>query len=99
MIDQAAEMADVGPFTDAQKKMMLDGSQSIRHGSYKAIRKLKLPNSVAPAYVFHPLPAAASLPRGRRTQISASSAIGTNVSSLRPASKTSLSQRLQNSAA
>lgn len=55
MIDQAAIMAGIGPFTDEQKKMMIDGLVD-QEGSYKAIRKLKLPNSVAPAYVFHPQP-------------------------------------------
>jgi len=53
MIDQAAEIAGVGPFTDEQKKMMIDGLVD-QNGSMKAIRKLKLPNSVAPAFVFHP---------------------------------------------
>jgi Asp-tRNA(Asn)/Glu-tRNA(Gln) amidotransferase A subunit family amidase len=57
MIDQAAAMAGVGPFTDEQKKMMLDGLNDQR-GSYEQIRALKLANSVAPAYVFHPQPAA-----------------------------------------
>jgi Asp-tRNA(Asn)/Glu-tRNA(Gln) amidotransferase A subunit family amidase len=53
MIDAAAILAGVGPFTDEQKKMMIDGLVD-QNGSYKAIRKLKLPNSVAPAYVFQP---------------------------------------------
>ena len=57
MIDQAAIIAGIGPFTDEQKKMMIDGLID-HNGSVKAIRKLKLPNSVAPAFVFHPLPAA-----------------------------------------
>jgi Asp-tRNA(Asn)/Glu-tRNA(Gln) amidotransferase A subunit family amidase len=57
MIDQAAILAGVGPFTAEQKQMMLDGLVD-DNGSYKAIRKLKLPNSVAPAFVFHPLPPA-----------------------------------------
>ena len=56
MIDQAAILAGVGPFTPEQKKLMIDGLVD-QNGSIKAIRKLKLPNSVAPAYVFHPLPA------------------------------------------
>jgi Asp-tRNA(Asn)/Glu-tRNA(Gln) amidotransferase A subunit family amidase len=56
ILDQAAEMADVGPFTEAQKKMMLEGLNDQRDG-YEQIRTLQLPNSVAPAYVFHPLPA------------------------------------------
>ena len=56
MIDQASSMAGVGPFTAEQKQMMLDGLNEQR-GGYDAIRKLDLPNSVPPAYVFHPLPA------------------------------------------
>jgi len=54
MIDQAAVLAGVGPFSAGQKKMMIDGLVD-QNGSAKAIRKLKLPNSVAPAFVFHPL--------------------------------------------
>jgi len=62
MLDQAAQLAGVGPFTDAQKKMMLDGLSHQREG-YAQIRALKLPNSVAPAFVFHPQPAASAGPR------------------------------------
>jgi Asp-tRNA(Asn)/Glu-tRNA(Gln) amidotransferase A subunit family amidase len=54
MLDQAGLLAGVGPFTAEQKKMMLDGLNDQR-GSYEPIRALKLPNSVAPAFVFHPL--------------------------------------------
>ena len=57
MIDQAAIMAGIGPFTDEQKKMMIGGLID-QNGSFKALRKLKLPNSVQPAFVFHPFPAA-----------------------------------------
>jgi Asp-tRNA(Asn)/Glu-tRNA(Gln) amidotransferase A subunit family amidase len=57
MLDQAAMLAGVGPFTDEQKKMMLDGLNEQRAG-YDQIRALKIPNSVAPAYVFHPQHAA-----------------------------------------
>jgi len=57
MLDQAAILAGVGPFTAEQKKMMLDGLNQMR-GSYDPIRALKMPNSVAPAFVFHPQPAA-----------------------------------------
>jgi Asp-tRNA(Asn)/Glu-tRNA(Gln) amidotransferase A subunit family amidase len=57
MLDQAAILAGVGPFSADQKKMMLDGLNEQR-GGYDAIRALKLPNSVPPAYVFHPQPAA-----------------------------------------
>jgi Asp-tRNA(Asn)/Glu-tRNA(Gln) amidotransferase A subunit family amidase len=56
MIDQAAILAGIGPFTAEQKQMMIDGLVD-RNGSMKAIRKLKLPNSVAPSFVFHPQPA------------------------------------------
>ncbi|MGD0734438.1 MAG: amidase [Terracidiphilus sp.] len=56
MIDQASELAGVGPFTADQKKMMLDGLNQMR-GAYEPIRALKIPNSVAPAFVFHPQPA------------------------------------------
>jgi Asp-tRNA(Asn)/Glu-tRNA(Gln) amidotransferase A subunit family amidase len=56
MIDQACILAGIGPFTDAQKKMMIDQLVD-QNGSMKAIRKLKIPNSVAPAFVFHPQPA------------------------------------------
>jgi len=63
LIDQAAEMAGVGPFTDEQKKMMIDGLVD-QNGSMKAIRKLNLSNSVAPAFVFHPMGAAKPLPSG-----------------------------------
>ncbi|MGD0939939.1 MAG: amidase [Terracidiphilus sp.] len=55
MIDQAAELAGVGPFTAEQKTMMLDGLNDQR-GAYEPIRALKIANSVPPAYVFHPAP-------------------------------------------
>ncbi len=53
MLDQAAALAGVGPFTAEQKKMMLDGLNEQR-GGYDKIRALKLANDVPPAYVFHP---------------------------------------------
>lgn len=53
MLDRAAELAGVGPFTDAQKKMMLDGLRDQRE-AYAKIRAMKMPNSVAPAFVFRP---------------------------------------------
>src|SRR6266568_3869948 len=53
MIDAAAILAGIGPFTDEQKKMMIDGLVD-RNGSMKAIRKLHLPNSVAPCFAFLP---------------------------------------------
>jgi Asp-tRNA(Asn)/Glu-tRNA(Gln) amidotransferase A subunit family amidase len=57
MLDQAAALAGVGPFTAEQKQMMLDGLKDQR-ASYDPIRALNLPNSLPPAFVFHPLPAA-----------------------------------------
>jgi Asp-tRNA(Asn)/Glu-tRNA(Gln) amidotransferase A subunit family amidase len=54
LIDQAAVMAGVGPFTAEQKQMMIDGLAD-QNGSVQAIRKLKLGNSIAPAFVFRPL--------------------------------------------
>jgi Asp-tRNA(Asn)/Glu-tRNA(Gln) amidotransferase A subunit family amidase len=57
MIDQAGIIAGVGPFTAEQKQMMIDGLVD-QNGSIKAIRKLEMPNSVQPAFAFHPLPAA-----------------------------------------
>jgi Asp-tRNA(Asn)/Glu-tRNA(Gln) amidotransferase A subunit family amidase len=53
MLDQAAALAGVGPFTAEYKNMMLDGLNQQREG-YEQIRALKMPNSVAPAFVFHP---------------------------------------------
>ncbi len=57
MLDQAAELAGVGPFTAEQKKMMLDGLNDQRD-AYAAIRALKIENNVPPAFVFHPEKAA-----------------------------------------
>ena len=71
MIDQAAVLAGLGPFTAEQKQMMLDALVD-NNGSYKAIRKLHLPNSVAPAYVFHPMPAGAALPDSASSKMSPS---------------------------
>ena len=41
MLDQAAELAGVGPFTAEQKKMMLDGLNDQRD-AYAQIRALKI---------------------------------------------------------
>ena len=59
MLDQAAKLAGVGPFTEDQKKLMLEGLNEQRSG-YEQVRALKIPNGVAPAFVFHPQPAAGS---------------------------------------
>ena len=55
MLEAAATLAGV-PLTAEQRAMMLDGLNQQRK-SYDAIRALHIPNSVAPAYVFDPLPA------------------------------------------
>ena len=65
ILDQAALLAGVSLTAD-QKKMMLDGLNDLR-GSYEAIRALKLPNSVAPAFIFDPLPAGAKIDIEQKT--------------------------------
>ena len=64
MLDQAAAIAGVS-LTDEQKKLMLEGATQQRE-SYAAIRELKMPNSVAPAYVFDPLPAGATVDSAKK---------------------------------
>ncbi|MFT4112358.1 amidase [Silvibacterium sp.] len=54
MIDQAAALAGITIASD-QKQMLIAGLTEFRQ-DYDAIRELHLPNSVAPAYVFDPLP-------------------------------------------
>ncbi|WP_349627431.1 amidase [Alloacidobacterium dinghuense] len=59
MIHAAAALAGV-TITAEQKQMMLDGLNQ-QHEAYDAIRKLHLPNSVPPAYIFDPLPPGAKV--------------------------------------
>ena len=59
LLDAAAALAGV-TLTADQKKMMLDGLTQQRD-SYAAIRAMKMPNSVAPAYIFDPLPQGAKV--------------------------------------
>jgi Asp-tRNA(Asn)/Glu-tRNA(Gln) amidotransferase A subunit family amidase len=54
LLDDAAALAGV-QLTAAQKSMMLEGLADQRSG-YAAIRALNIPNSVAPAFIFDPLP-------------------------------------------
>jgi Asp-tRNA(Asn)/Glu-tRNA(Gln) amidotransferase A subunit family amidase len=54
MMDAAAAIAGI-TLTAEQKSMMLDGLNSQRE-SAAAIRKLSLPNNVAPAFIFDPVP-------------------------------------------
>src|SRR6185312_15913427 len=67
MIDQAAALAGV-TITPDQAKMMLSGLNEQRQ-AYAQIRKLHLPNSVAPAYVFDPLPPGVSVDTKREPPI------------------------------
>jgi Asp-tRNA(Asn)/Glu-tRNA(Gln) amidotransferase A subunit family amidase len=67
MIDQAAALAGIIIAVD-QKAMMLDGLNEQRSG-YEAIRKLQLPNSVAPAYIFDPLPPGATVNTEKRDPV------------------------------
>ena len=55
MIDAAAEIAGL-KITDEHKKLMLAGLKS-QHDAVVTVRELRLPNSVAPAFVFNPVPA------------------------------------------
>jgi Asp-tRNA(Asn)/Glu-tRNA(Gln) amidotransferase A subunit family amidase len=64
MLDQAAALAGV-PLTADQKKMMLEGLADQRK-SYDAVRKLNLPNSVAPAFIFDPLPPGAKVDTAKK---------------------------------
>src|SRR5271154_746864 len=59
MIDAAAVIAGIS-VTDEQKKMMLEGLDQLRK-SFTAIRNLKMPNSVAPAFIFDPVPGSMTL--------------------------------------
>jgi Asp-tRNA(Asn)/Glu-tRNA(Gln) amidotransferase A subunit family amidase len=67
MIDQAAALAGIIIAPD-QKAMMLDGLNEQRAG-YAAIRKLQLPNSLPPAYIFDPLPPGATVNTEKRNPV------------------------------
>jgi Asp-tRNA(Asn)/Glu-tRNA(Gln) amidotransferase A subunit family amidase len=54
MLEAASILAGV-PLTTEQRAMMLDGLNQQRK-AYDVIRGLRIPNSVAPAYIFDPLP-------------------------------------------
>ncbi len=64
LLDQAAVLAGI-TLTAEQKKMMLGGI-GYQRDSYAEIRALKLPNSIAPAYVFNPLPPGARVETARQ---------------------------------
>jgi Asp-tRNA(Asn)/Glu-tRNA(Gln) amidotransferase A subunit family amidase len=67
MIDAAAALAGVS-IEPAQCAAMLDGLNHQR-AAYAKIRKLALPDSVAPAYVFDPLPPGAVVDTTKQTAI------------------------------
>src|SRR5580692_1196047 len=54
IIDAAAVIVGIS-ITAEQKQMMIEGLDEQRK-SYQTIRKLKMPNSVSPAFVFDPVP-------------------------------------------
>jgi Asp-tRNA(Asn)/Glu-tRNA(Gln) amidotransferase A subunit family amidase len=64
MIEQAAVIAGVN-FTEAQRKVMVDGLTNQRE-DVAEIRKLKMPNAVAPSLVFDPVPGGAKLDTERK---------------------------------
>jgi Asp-tRNA(Asn)/Glu-tRNA(Gln) amidotransferase A subunit family amidase len=64
MIDAAAAIAAV-KLTNEQKSMVLDALKQQRD-SVLVIRGMKIPNSVAPAFVFDPVPAGMKLETQRR---------------------------------
>ncbi len=63
MIDAAATLAGV-TITAEQKRAMLDGLNQQRE-AYDAIRKLHLPNSMPPAFVFDPVAAGSEGQHGK----------------------------------
>jgi Asp-tRNA(Asn)/Glu-tRNA(Gln) amidotransferase A subunit family amidase len=83
MLNQAAALAGV-PLTAEQKKMMLEGLEGQRD-SYAEIRKLNLPNSVAPAFIFDPLPPGAKVETAKqepRWSESTSASVSVNIEDL-----------------
>ena len=64
MIDAAAVIAGIS-LTAEQKTMMLDGLKQQRD-SVMVVRTMAIPNSVAPAFVFDPVPANMTLETERR---------------------------------
>src|SRR4051795_5478320 len=64
MLEAAAVLAGVSLSTE-QRATMLDGLNQQRK-SYDEIRALHIPNSIAPAFVFDPLPAGETVETGHR---------------------------------
>ncbi len=53
-LEEGAKLAGLS-FTPQQRDQMMDGVKA-NLGRYQALRKLKIPNEVAPAYFFDPIP-------------------------------------------
>jgi Asp-tRNA(Asn)/Glu-tRNA(Gln) amidotransferase A subunit family amidase len=66
MIDEAALIADIH-IADEYKDMMLNSLNDLPE-SFEAIYSLRIPNQVAPALVFDPVPAGMKLDRRRQPQ-------------------------------
>ena len=64
MIEQAAAIAGL-TFTAEQRKLMMEGLTGVREDIVE-IRKLNLPNSVAPALIFDPVPGGTVLDTARQ---------------------------------
>ena len=67
MIDQAATLAGITIAPEYKQAML--GALNQQRAGYEAIRKLHLPNSVAPAYVFDPLPRGAKVTAQREKPV------------------------------
>ncbi|MHB1021728.1 MAG: amidase [Acidobacteriaceae bacterium] len=77
MMDAAAAIAGLS-FTAEQKQMMLEGLNEQRQ-SVEVIRGLHLQNSVAPSFVFDPVPPGMSLQKGKKPmKISAAPALASS---------------------
>jgi len=63
-LEEGAKLAGLS-FTPQQRDQMMDGVKA-NLGRYQALRKLKIPNEVAPAYFFDPIPS------GSRVNVGAS---------------------------
>jgi Asp-tRNA(Asn)/Glu-tRNA(Gln) amidotransferase A subunit family amidase len=65
MVEVAARIFDLD-FTPAERDSMLGNLNSART-NYEALRKIDLPNDIAPALYFNPLPAGFNMPTGPST--------------------------------
>lgn len=62
MVEVASRIFDL-EFTPAERDSMLDNLNNARQ-NYEALRKIDLPNDIAPALYFNPLPAGFTMPAG-----------------------------------